>query len=42
MKIAVVGGGAAGLFAAGIASHEGADVALIEKNERAGVKLRIT
>lgn len=42
MKLAVIGGGAAGLFAAGVASHEGADVTLYERNERYGVKLRIT
>ena len=42
MKIAVIGGGAAGLFAAGVASHRGADVTVFEKNDRPGVKLRIT
>lgn len=42
MRIAVVGGGAAGLFAAGIASHNGAETVLIERNSRMGVKLRIT
>jgi hypothetical protein len=42
MKIAVVGGGAAGLMAAGTARSNGADVTLFERNERLGVKLRIT
>lgn len=42
MKIAVIGGGAAGLFAAGVALHRGADVTVFEKNDRPGVKLRIT
>lgn len=40
--IAVVGGGAAGLMAAAAAAELGADVVIIEKNERTGVKLRIT
>lgn len=42
MRIAVVGGGAAGLIAAGVAASNGADVTLFEKNGRTGVKLRIT
>ncbi len=42
MRIAVVGGGAAGLMAAGTAASNGADVTLFERNERLGVKLRIT
>ena len=42
MKIAVIGGGAAGLMAAGVAASNGADVTLFEKNDRLGVKLRIT
>jgi len=41
-KIAVVGGGAAGLFAAGHAANFGCDVTLFEKNDRLGKKLRIT
>lgn len=41
MKVAVVGAGAAGLIAAGKASEE-ADVILIEKNDRVGMKLGIT
>lgn len=42
MKIAVIGGGAAGLMAAGEAASNGADTTLFEKNDRLGVKLRIT
>ena len=42
MKTAVIGGGAAGLIAAGVAAQNGADVVLFEKNERYGAKLRIT
>lgn len=41
MKVAVVGAGAAGLIAAGKASEK-ADVILIEKNDRVGMKLGIT
>ena len=41
-KVIVVGGGAAGLFAAISAAENGADVILLEKNERCGKKLRIT
>ena len=41
MKIVVVGGGAAGLLAAGKAAEK-ADVTLIEKNDRVGMKLGIT
>jgi len=41
-ELVVVGGGAAGLFAAGTAAAEGARVALIEKNDRLGKKLAIT
>ena len=41
-KIAVVGGGAAGLMAAGEAAGRGADVTLFEKNEKLGKKLAIT
>ena len=40
MKIAVVGGGAAGMMAAIQASGE--DVVLLEKNEKLGKKLYIT
>lgn len=42
MRLAVIGGGAAGLVAAGFAAKLGADVDLYEKNDRCGVKLRIT
>ena len=38
----VIGGGAAGLMAAGTAAAQGLDVALIEPNEKLGRKLRIT
>lgn len=40
--VVVVGGGAAGLLAAGMAAQAGAQVTLIEKNQRAGRKLYIT
>lgn len=41
-KIAVIGGGPAGIIAAGIIGSRGKDVVLIEKNERIGKKLFIT
>lgn len=41
-KIIVIGGGAAGLMAAGKALEGGADVTVIEKNDRPGRKLMIT
>ena len=41
-KVIVIGGGAAGLFAAISAAEGGADVILFEKNDRCGKKLRIT
>ena len=41
-KVIVIGGGAAGLFAAISAAENGADVMLFEKNDRLGKKLRIT
>ena len=41
-KVIVIGGGAAGLFAAISAAENGADVLLLEKNDRCGKKLRIT
>ena len=41
-RIAVIGGGAAGLMAALTAAREGADVTLLERNDRVGKKLRIT
>ncbi len=41
-RIAVIGGGAAGLVAAGAATYLGADVTLFERNKRLGTKLMIT
>lgn len=41
-KIAVIGGGAAGMTAAGKAASMGAEVTLFEKNSRVGMKLGIT
>lgn len=40
--VVVVGGGAAGLMAAGTAARRGKTVLLLDKNERLGRKLRIT
>lgn len=42
MKIIVVGGGAAGMMAAIAASDAGAEVTLLEKNEKLGKKIYIT
>ncbi|HSH35132.1 NAD(P)/FAD-dependent oxidoreductase [Schnuerera sp.] len=42
MRIAVIGGGPAGMIAAGFAGSRGKDVTLIEKNKRLGKKLFIT
>lgn len=42
MKIAVVGGGPAGMMAAIAAANSGADVTLFEKNEKLGKKLYIS
>lgn len=42
IKVAVIGGGAAGLMAAGTAAREGAAVTVFEKNERPGRKILIT
>lgn len=42
MKSVVIGGGAAGMFAAIFAARGGADVILLEKNEKLGKKLFIT
>ncbi|MDD5765992.1 MAG: NAD(P)/FAD-dependent oxidoreductase [Candidatus Marinimicrobia bacterium] len=42
VRVVVIGGGAAGLIAAGAASQFGAHVTIIEKMERPGRKLRIT
>ncbi len=41
-KVLVIGGGASGMLAAIHASYAGAEVVLVERNERLGVKLRIT
>ena len=41
-RIAVIGGGAAGMMAALRAAEAGADVTLFERNDRLGKKLRIT
>ena len=40
--VIVVGGGPAGLFAAGFAAHQGAKVLLLEKNTHCGAKILIT
>lgn len=40
--VAVIGGGAAGMIAAIIAAREGANVFIVEKNEKLGKKLYIT
>lgn len=41
-KVIIIGGGASGMLAAVHASYAGASVVLIDRNERLGVKLRIT
>ena len=41
-KVIVIGGGAAGMMAAGVAAQHGAKVVLLEKNDRLGKKLAIT
>ncbi len=41
-SVIVIGGGAAGMLAAGVAAEQGKDVLLIEKNEKLGKKLYIT
>lgn len=41
-RVIVIGGGAAGMMAAGTAAENGAAVTLIEKNDRLGKKLYIT
>lgn len=40
--VVVIGGGAAGMLAAAVSAECGAKVTLIEKNDRLGLKLRIT
>lgn len=40
--VLVIGGGPTGLMAAGTAAHKGARVALVEKNDRYGIKLLMT
>jgi hypothetical protein len=42
LDVIVIGGGAAGMLAAGSAAEAGARVLLLERNERLGKKLRIT
>ena len=42
MQILVIGGGPAGMMAAGTAASMGAKVCLVEKNKDVGRKLRIT
>lgn len=42
MRVAVIGGGAAGMMASGTAARAGHDVTLFEKNEKLGKKLFIT
>ena len=42
MKVTVIGAGAAGLMAAGQAAANGAEVTVLEKNDRPGKKLLIT
>ncbi len=41
-KVVIVGGGAAGLFAAGVAAARGHEVLLLEKTETPGKKIRIS
>ena len=41
-KVIVIGGGASGMLAAIIASESGAEVLLLEKNEKLGKKIYIT
>lgn len=41
-KVVVIGAGAAGMMAAGVAAQNGASVTLIEKNKRVGRKIMIT
>ena len=41
-RVLIVGGGAAGMFAAAVAAQKGCEVFLFEKNEKLGKKLYIT
>ncbi len=41
-KVVVIGAGAAGLMASGVAAEEGADVLLVERNDRPARKVMIT
>ncbi len=41
-KVVVIGGGAAGMIAAGVAARNGSKVFLVDKNQNLGKKLRIT
>ncbi|MGN0771808.1 MAG: NAD(P)/FAD-dependent oxidoreductase [Christensenellales bacterium] len=42
MRVVVIGGGAAGIFCAGLVAESGNECILLEKNERIGKKLYIT
>ncbi len=42
MKVFVIGGGVAGMFASIVAARQGANVTILEKNEKLGKKLYIT
>lgn len=42
MKIAIIGGGAGGLFAGGMLSQAGIDTTIFDGNEKLGKKLYIT
>ena len=41
-KVVIIGAGAAGLMAGIAAAENGAEVTILEKNDRAGKKIRIT
>lgn len=42
VRVAVIGGGAAGIMAAIAASYQGAEVTILEKNPRVGRKILAT